>query len=91
MAEALEHRIWNKRTESPPPEAIYVGRPSRWGNPYKIGKLSRQEAVDRFEMLLEDSPDRQADVYAELRGKDLVCWCAPLPCHAEVLMKVANR
>jgi len=26
----------------------------------------------------------------ELRGKDLVCWCSPLPCHADVLLELAN-
>jgi hypothetical protein len=25
----------------------------------------------------------------ELRGKDLVCWCAPERCHAEVLIELA--
>jgi hypothetical protein len=25
-----------------------------------------------------------------LKGKDLVCWCAPLACHGDVILKYAN-
>jgi hypothetical protein len=26
----------------------------------------------------------------KLRGRDLVCWCAPLACHGDVLIRLAN-
>ena len=26
----------------------------------------------------------------ELKGKDLVCWCAPKSCHADILLEIAN-
>lgn len=70
-------------------EAVYVGRPTKWGNPFHIGlDGTREEVIDKFECwLLGEGADLDL---TPLRGKDLVCWCAPLPCHADVLMKYAN-
>lgn len=73
-----------------PPDAVYVGRPSPFGNPFVIGKDgTRAEVIMRYEAWLRTQPDLLARVY-ELRGKNLVCWCAPLPCHADVLLRIAN-
>lgn len=74
-----------------PEGALYVGRPSRWGNPFLA---TMPNPVDRFRRDLEDGllPISVHDVRRELRGKDLACWC-PLdqPCHADVLLEIANR
>jgi hypothetical protein len=72
-----------------PEGAIYVGRGSQWGNPYRIGTClipDAQTAVDAFWANLPLSIDLSA-----LRGRDLACWC-PLdqPCHADVLLYLAN-
>lgn len=96
-------RIQRKRTRGwkMPPNTIYVGRGSKWGNPYQAGKdgdgapayLVRlyREYLDR--LLAADSPARASclEALAELRGKNLACWC-PLdkPCHADVLLELAN-
>lgn len=96
--EAVMCKVWNKR-ERVPASAVYVGRPTKFGNPFshKSGTLarfqvaSRDEAVDAFERYLLESPELMDAVKRELRGKDLVCWCAPLRCHADVLMKYANE
>lgn len=89
-------RIQRKRTKGwrMPENAVYVGRPTKWGNPWKVGGPSYMghvawsaahavELYDRGSILV--GPD-------ELRGKDLACWC-PLdqPCHADVLLDWANR
>ena len=80
-----------------PEGAIYVGRPTRWGNPFRIGApdlfsnvSSAEEAVRLFRALIAAVPDRFD--FELLRGHDLVCWC-PLdqPCHADVLLELANR
>jgi len=87
-------KVLNKRTDKIPPEAIYVGRPSKWGNPYVIGKDgSRENVIRLYKEELEQSPALQylRDALPELSGKDLVCWCAPLPCHADILLELANR
>jgi hypothetical protein len=83
-------RVLNKKTHGLPTGAVYIGRPSKWGNPFVIGKHgSRAEVIARFERYLLASP-LMASLH-ELRGKDLVCWCAPCACHGDVLVRLANR
>jgi hypothetical protein len=84
-------RVYNRRgDETIPQDAVYVGRPTKWGNPYQIGiHGSRDEVVMKYRRHLERSPMLLADLH-ELRGKDLTCWCAPLACHADVLLEKAN-
>ena len=96
-------KVLNKRVHGVPAGAVYVGRPTKWGNPYShlTGTLakftvgSRDEAVDAYEQALlkkfQRDPDAKARLQAALKGKDLVCWCAPARCHADVLLKYANQ
>lgn len=103
-----------------PEGTLYVGRPSRWGNPYRVGDVaytgtmpfplpthsevrntppivaerceSVQQAVDWFRRWAEVMVERHPDWLDPLRGRDLACWCAPSePCHADVLLELANR
>ncbi len=91
-------RVLNKRTDIIPPGAVYVGRPSKWGNPYRVGRDGdRQRVIDRYRERLSfllTHPGSRETLLADLeflRGKDLVCWCAPLPCHADILLELANK
>jgi hypothetical protein len=86
-----------------PPDSVYVGcevkdrrtgavrfRESRWFNPFKIGRDgSREEVIAKYLARLLRQPDLMAAL-RELRGKDLVCWCAPDACHGDVLLVLAN-
>jgi Domain of unknown function (DUF4326) len=91
--------VYNKsRHRRIPAEAVYIGRSSKWGNPFshqpntiaKFKVATREEAIERYrEYLIVENP-LYADLH-ELRGKDLVCWCHPLPCHGDVLIELANR
>lgn len=96
-------KVLNKRTDKIPQGAVYVGRPSKWGNPFTIGRDgTRKEVIEKYkryienELLYQDtyamsnSPKDILDI-AELKGKCLVCWCAPLPCHADILLELANK
>ncbi len=78
-------RIQRKRTKGwrMPEGAVYVGRPTKWGNPY-LG----EGAVAAYRARAEQSADA---IRSELAGKDLACWC-PLssPCHGDVLLELAN-
>lgn len=83
-------RGWRK-----PAGAVVVARPSRWGNPFIISdRQTRQQAVDNYRTALLDGRLQNSIDRArrELGGRDLACWC-PLdqPCHADVLLEVANR
>jgi len=77
------------------PYDVYVGRPSRWGNPWRIGvDGTREEVIAYYENdlragLFLDKQLRE-DVKA-LAGKRLGCWCAPKPCHAEILVQYARE
>jgi hypothetical protein len=74
--------------------AVYIGRPSKWGNPFVIRRHgTREEVIAKYERFLCDTPAGRAllEQIRELRGKDLVCWCAPLPCHGDLLLRLANQ
>ena len=89
-----------------PEGAVYVTRPGRWGNPFIISPKARpgnrsgsgyfcvptvEDAVICFREMMSLSPERIRDAKAELRGKDLACWCSlDQPCHADILLEIAN-
>jgi hypothetical protein len=89
-------RVLNYKRDGLPP-AVYIGRlmpryglpGSKWHNPYKVGRDgTREEVIAKYQRHLHDS----GLIYAvhELRGRDLVCWCAPEPCHGDLLLQLAN-
>lgn len=101
-------RIQRKRTKgwSMPPDATYVGRPTRWANPCRVGMFkdyTTADAVRDYQLWIERDPSVRTfdnafgpppsilEVRAALRGKNLACWCRPSdPCHADVLLEIAN-
>lgn len=83
--------IYNKKHGIPPEGAVYVGRPSKWGNPYTIGRDgTREQVIAKFRIYLVREIQLGHLDPSELRGKDLVCWCAPADCHARILIEAAN-
>lgn len=90
-------RVWNKYHKNAPPDAVYIGRGSPWGNPFshmpnskaKSIVATREEAIELFEEALSESD--KARIRRELKGKHLLCYCAPLPCHGDVLLRIANE
>jgi hypothetical protein len=88
MCRVLNVRQVGKR---PAADRVYVGRPSKWGNPFVIGRDgTRDEVMAKYRDWILRQPALVAALH-ELRGKHLVCWCAPGRCHAEVLIELANR
>jgi hypothetical protein len=81
-------------------EIKFVGRPTKWGNPYKIGMdkygigevHTRQAVIELFEIYANKMLEIEPDWLKELRGKNLSCWC-PLEdkCHADILLELANK
>ena len=74
-----------------PPNTIYVGRPTKWGNPYLMkprGQFTREQAIETYENYIKRILVEHPDFLDPLKGKDLACWC-PLnkPCHVDVLLK----
>lgn len=78
---------------------VYIGRPGPWGNPFshlpcsaaRFRVSSRAEAIAAYERWLLAQPELVERVRRELRGKVLGCWCRPLPCHGDVLARIANE
>jgi len=69
---------------------VYIGRPSKWGNPFEIGKDGdRAEVIQKYREWVATQPNLMAAL-PELRGKVLGCWCAPKACHGDVLVSLAN-
>jgi hypothetical protein len=65
---------------------IYIGRPSKWGNPYRIGPDgSRREVLKKYGEWILTQPDL-ITALPELVGKRLGCWCAPKRCHGHTLV-----
>lgn len=93
-------RIQRKRTKGFkfPPNTVSVTRPGRWGNQFKIGdglpgmpsiKMDAVDVVMCFELFIPEFAVEAAR--KELRGKNLACFCAlDKPCHANVLLELAN-
>lgn len=89
-----------------PRGAVYVGRPSRWGNPYRvepainaggvrIPEVTAADATRLYQEVMEARIAAHPSVLEEIRralaGRDLACWCAlEAPCHADVLLELAN-
>jgi site-specific DNA-methyltransferase (adenine-specific) len=86
-------RVWNlKLSAEIPGGAVFVCRPSKWGNPIHLqSERGRESVLQRYEEWLMTQPELIAAARTELRGKDLVCHCAPKPCHADILMRIANE
>lgn len=88
MCKVLNTRKVGKRSSA---KQIYIGRPSKWGNPFVIGRDgSRAEVIAKYGAWIV-TQTRLMDALDELRGRDVVCWCAPLACHGDVLVELANR
>ena len=72
-------------------DRVYVGRPSKWGNPFVIARDgSRDEVIAKYRAWIVRQPALMAAL-PELRTKSLICWCSPNRCHADVLIELANR
>jgi len=73
------------------PYDVYIGRPSKWGNPYAIGADgTREEVIVKYEAYIRSSPILLRALPG-LAGMTLGCWCPPKPCHGEVLIKILNE
>lgn len=79
---------------------IYIGRPSKWGNPFthlksdkktlaKYVTNTREEAIEKYEdWILNGDGKYLLNDLEELYGKTLGCWCKPKKCHGDILVKL---
>ena len=100
----MPERIQRKRSKGwkMPENTVYVGRPTMWGNPYKVGDglcETVEDAVKYYHIgvltgsnfVSEDFIPNEDIIRKSLKGKNLACWCKEgEPCHADILLKIAN-
>ena len=100
MAKTVVVNLKGHRGDSAYDDVVYVGRPVNRGgwrlagsplaSPYRPGPDgTREEVVAKYRSYLLARPDL-IDLAKTLSGKRLGCWCAPLPCHADVIAEVAD-
>jgi hypothetical protein len=117
MTDGKPERVQRKRTKGwkMPPNTVYVGRPTRWGNPHDWQSYRenfppellqsegpgfrdnwcRERAVEAYQEDWSDYLRKESAALTRLRaalgGKDLACWCGKhSPCHADILLHLAN-
>jgi len=95
-------RIQRRRTKGwrMPPNTVSVCRPGKWGNPHPVAWCpicgvdhTQEEAVAEYRSdIITRGPGAICEIRAALAGKNLACFC-PLdkPCHADVLLQIANQ
>lgn len=81
---------------------VYIGRPSKWGNPFthisdketkaKYVVNSREEAIEAYRLWITEGEGKELlnDLH-ELEDKTLGCWCHPKSCHGDVLIQLINK
>jgi hypothetical protein len=95
-------KIFNKHHRNEPADAVYIGRRSPWGNPWThlpinvhpdLKVSTRLQAIAKFEewIMQPEQADMVKRAKKELKGKDLVCFCFPKPCHGDILLRIANE
>lgn len=81
------------------PYDVYIGRGSKWGNPYshlqgtqaKYVVSNRQEAIDKFqEYILYGEGQHLLNDLHELQNKTLGCFCKPQACHGDILVELVD-
>jgi len=83
------------------PYDVYIGRPSKWGNPYthledatqaKYKVATRAQAVEAYrDYILNGEGKHLLEDLHELEGKVLGCWCKPKSCHGDILIEIINN
>ena len=73
-----------------PANTVRIDRTTPFGNPWRIGDddMTRADVIAMFEAEARERLTIEPDWLEPLRGKDLACWCAPLPCHGDVIVRL---
>ncbi len=69
---------------------VYIGRGSKWGNPFIIGRDgTRDEVIEKYHQWVIKQSNLMNSLH-ELKDKILGCWCSPKACHGDILKQLAN-
>lgn len=85
-------KVYNMKTGGYPEDAVFIGRPTIYGNPFIIGRDgSRADVCRMYKRHVQEHPELVAEIKKNLKGKNLVCYCKPAMCHGDYLLEVANE
>ena len=84
-----DNRIVNLRNGNYP-DAIYIGRPGVWGNPFSKKAHPNEDVIALYEQYVRNNPDLIEKLH-ELKDESLACWCYPKRCHGDVLLKLLKE
>lgn len=87
-------RIYNRWVDTDiPATAVLVDRTTPFGNPFKASIWGQAGAVVKFREWINEPEQTELRALGveHLRGRDLICWCWPQRCHAEVWREIANN
>lgn len=92
---------WNRETcRWDDPKYLYIGRYNKsyglrhspWHNPFVMGAESeRERVIELYRVYLKKRIEEGRLDLEELRGKTLICWCAPLACHGDVIRELLGE
>ena len=81
-------RVVNLRKEK---YDVYIGRGSKWGNKFVIGRDgNREEVIRKYREYILNN-DYLLNCLGELKDKILGCYCKPLACHGDVLVELVEK
>jgi Holliday junction resolvasome RuvABC endonuclease subunit len=81
----MEAKVVNRHFED---YDIYIGRGTKWGNPFIVGKDgTREEVIELYRQYARNNPVIMESLH-ELRGKRLGCSCKPAACHGDILLEL---
>lgn len=84
-------KVLNKYTDPPSQNSVNIMRGTKWGNPYVIGPDgTREDVIEKHKRDIMENIFIVEKIKNELKGKDLVCCCAPKACHGDILLTIAN-
>jgi len=70
------------------PYGVYIGRGSKWGNPYIIRQDgTREEVIEKYRLWILTQQHLMYSLHA-LKGKILGCFCKPKACHGDILVEL---
>lgn len=84
-------KVYNISDENRPPDCMYIGRGSLYGNPFVVGTDgTRLQVIKKYIDYVEQDISLKNKFILSLKGKNLVCFCAPKACHGDYLIKICN-
>lgn len=93
--------VVNKYKHKPTGDDVYIGRGSKWGNPFThipsgtaaaVVVATREEAIESYREYITTGKGAciLKDLH-ELKDKNLVCFCAPKTCHGDILKELIGE